>query len=143
MGIILSLYPSLIALGLMVMADMGAGPPEPALPDQQAPFLAERVNQAKEDLARRLSVETDQIDLLEARQVTWPDSSLGCPKPGMVYAQALQEGLLIRLGVAVRMYFYHSGGDQDPFLCEQTSRQVPSITPLSDEWLPPPGSKTD
>jgi len=122
----------------------GATPPgEPAISEPQDPFLSEMVAQAKQDLANRLSVELDRINLLEVREVTWPDSSLGCPQPGMAYAQAPQEGLLIRLGVDKDMYFYHSGEAQVPFLCEGTSQVVPKVTPKVDEFVPPPDSEID
>jgi hypothetical protein len=101
------------------------------------------VAKAKENLAYRLSVRMDQINLLEVREVTWPDTSLGCPQPGVAYAKAPQEGLLIRLGVDQEMYFYHSGGTQDPFLCEGTSQVVPQVTPKADEFVPPPDSEID
>jgi hypothetical protein len=96
---------------------------------------------AKADLASRLSVAVDEIKLLEVRQVTWPDTSLGCPQPGLVYSQVAQEGLLIRLSAAGRMYFYHSRGTEDPFLCEQS--QFAPQPAKEDELLPPPGSETD
>jgi len=97
---------------------------------------------AREDLAQRLSVEVDRIRVLEVRNVTWPDAGLGCPQPGMMYAQGLHEGLLIRLGVGKKMYFYHSGGTGEPFLCEQSARMVPR--PMdTEEMVPPPGSEID
>ncbi|MFQ5613013.1 MAG: hypothetical protein ACE5H9_12865 [Anaerolineae bacterium] len=102
----------------------------------------EMVAKAKEDLARRLSIGVDQISLREAREVTWPDASLGCPQPGMVYAQVLQDGLLIRLSAGGRIYFYHSGGSRDPFLCEQ-SPLVPQTPDKIDELIPPPDSEID
>jgi hypothetical protein len=99
--------------------------------------------QAKEDLAARLGIQTSAIELLEYKEVVWPDSSLGCPQPGMKYLQVPQEGVLIRLGVGREMYFYHSGGDQAPFLCEQLSQIIPSANLKSDELIPPPGSELD
>ena len=74
--------------------------------------------QAKQDLAKRLSVSTDQIDLIEVRSVTWPDGSLGCPQPGMMYTQMVVDGLLIRLRARGNIYEYHSGGSRAPFLCQ-------------------------
>ena len=44
------------------------------------------VRQAQQDLAKRLSVPVDQIELVEVRDVIWPDKGLGCPQPGMAYA---------------------------------------------------------
>jgi hypothetical protein len=78
------------------------------------------VNKAKSDLADRESVELGQIDLLEVKEVTWSDAGFGCPKPGMAYAQVPQDGLLIRLRIKERIFFYHSGGAGAPFLCERT-----------------------
>ena len=47
-----------------------------------SPGLEPLVEKAKEDLAQRLSIEMEQISLLEAKAVVWPDASLGCPQPG-------------------------------------------------------------
>jgi hypothetical protein len=102
-----------------------------------------QIEKAKEDLAKRLSIATTEINLAEVRQVTWPDASLGCPQPGMVYAQAPVDGLLIRLGVGKEMYFYHSDRIADPFLCESTSPVFPNATPKTDEFVPPPDSEID
>jgi len=115
---------------------------KPSKSRNQNSLERQMVLQAKKDLAQRLSVEADQINLLEVRQVTWPDSSLGCPQPGKVYNQEPQDGLLIRLEIGGRMYFYHSGGTLDPFFCEQTSEVVPHPT-KGDEFVPPPGSEID
>jgi hypothetical protein len=92
------------------------------------------VEPALVDLARRLKVPEDQIEVLEVEKVSWPDGSLGCPQPDVMYTQALVEGHRIVLGHGERVFLYHSGGDAPPFLCE------------SDEidggygFIPPPGS---
>lgn len=78
----------------------------------------EQVGQAKDDLARRLSIEVNRIELVEVQQVVWSDSSLGCPQPGMAYVQVQRDGLLIRLRVGEIVYNYHSGGGRTPFLCD-------------------------
>jgi hypothetical protein len=41
------------------------------------------------------------------------------------------------------MYFYHSGGSQDPFHCEETVGFVPRTAPRPDEFVPPPDSDID
>jgi hypothetical protein len=99
--------------------------PPAAISDPTDPKLKDLVNQAKDDLAERLEIPTDSIDLLEAQEVTWPDSSLGCPKPGLSYMQVLQEGARIRLRAEGRTYHYHSGADGAPFYCENPSEPVP------------------
>lgn len=74
--------------------------------------------QAVEDLARRLSLPADEVRVVVAEEVTWPDGSLGCPKKDRMYTMALVEGRRIVLEVAGRRYAYHAGGDKPPFLCE-------------------------
>jgi len=77
------------------------------------------VAQARQDLATRLNLPETNIEVVEAKAIVWPDSSLGCPQPGMMYAQVLQDGLLIVLRANQKLYEYHSGGNQPPFLCEK------------------------
>lgn len=93
------------------------------------PGLQKLVLQAREDLAGRLSIEVDQIDLVEVKAVVWPDASLGCPQPGVVYKQVPQDGALIRLRAEGRVFDYHSGGSRGPFLCERTLRIEPQAPP--------------
>ena len=100
------------------------------------PGLATLVEMAREDLAQRLSVPIDQIQVLEAKSVVWPDASLGCPKPGMSYIQVLQEGALIRLQVGPFQYEYHAGGSQSPFLCDQASPGPKTTEPADIDPLP-------
>lgn len=77
------------------------------------------------DLAGHLGVDAASITPLSAVVVVWPDGSLGCPKPGMSYTQALVDGALIELGAGGAVYRYHSGGSTKPFLCDQPLLQPP------------------
>lgn len=70
------------------------------------------------DLSARLGVSPDQVTVVSAEPVVWPDASLGCPQPDMMYAQVLQDGMRIVLSVDGKEYVYHSGETQAPFLCE-------------------------
>src|SRR5262245_20683020 len=74
------------------------------------PDLQGAVKLARDDLAGRLGVDVGQIEVVEARAVTWPDGSLGCPQPGMAYPQVLVDGLLIRLRAQGRLYAYTAAG---------------------------------
>lgn len=86
---------------------------------------ANSVKLAKADLARRLDVDVDQIQVLAVEEVVWRDSSLGCPQPGMFYTQAWIDGILIRLQVGDSFYDYHGGGDRAPFLCTSKGEVLP------------------
>lgn len=77
------------------------------------------VDAATADLADRLDVTAEEIAFVLFERVTWPDGSLGCPKPGMMYTQALVEGSRTLLTFDGVEYPYHAGRDDRPFLCEQ------------------------
>lgn len=68
------------------------------------------------DLSERLGIDASDITVVEARAVTWGDSSLGCPEPGKLYTQVLTDGWLIVLEAKGTTYEYHAGSG-DPFLC--------------------------
>ena len=59
-------------------------------------------------LARQLNSAAEEISVAEVRPVTWPDSSLGCPKPGMMYTQVLTPGYQIKLVRADKEYIMHT-----------------------------------
>ncbi len=79
--------------------------------------LDSQVSKAKVDLSVRLGVALDEIKLIQASKVTWPDGSLGCPQKGMSYTQALVPGVLIILSAGNSKYNYHSGRGGDPRYC--------------------------
>ena len=53
---------------------------EPELPiaEPTEPALKRLVTQARQDLAERLGIEAEDIELLELQELVWPDTSLGC-----------------------------------------------------------------
>lgn len=91
------------------------------------PGLDPFVEIATTDLAARLGVGDEEITAVSATLVTWPDSSMGCPLPGMEYLQVPQDGSLIELGHGSNVYRYHTGGDRvTPFLCDQPLASPPA-----------------
>lgn len=108
------------------------------------PALQPLVQQAKEDLAGRLKVPVEEIELVSIEVVVWSDTSLGCPQPGKVYLQVLQDGSWIQLIYDGQVYSYHSGGMRDLFLCEQTN-EGNSTSPKIDlsKKTPPPRDTGD
>jgi hypothetical protein len=65
---------------------------------------------AIETLAHDLGIATDLVELQSAAPVDWPDSSLGCPKEGELYAQVITPGHRISLQVDGQMFSVHTGG---------------------------------
>lgn len=74
--------------------------------------------EARRLLATRLDVDVETVQVVEETEVIWPDTSLGCPKPGMAYAQRLVNGSRIVLEAQGRSFHYHTGPGRGPFYCE-------------------------
>ncbi len=70
---------------------------------------AEAEAYAKKDLVAKLAIPADNIKVLESGEATWPDTSLGMPEPGQMYAQMLTEGFRVVLKAAGKTYEYHFG----------------------------------
>lgn len=83
------------------------------------------IDKAKEDLAQRLSTPVDQIELIQAEAVTWSNASLGCPQPGMVYAEVLTPGYLILFKSNNKEYEYHASRGTEIVYCENPNPPVP------------------
>jgi hypothetical protein len=64
--------------------------------------------QARDDLAKQLAVEKEQVTISVFRPATWPDASLGCPVEGRVYTPQLTKGFTIELTSGGKRYEYHS-----------------------------------
>ncbi|MCL1600378.1 MAG: hypothetical protein M3112_02425, partial [Actinomycetia bacterium] len=105
-------------------------PPTIGLGDND-PNLADLVALASADLMERLSVTLDDIVVVSAESVVWPDGSLGCPIPDMRYTQVQVDGAKIVLSVDGSLYNYHSGGNRGPFLCIPTKASDKGVTGLT------------
>ncbi len=70
------------------------------------------------DLTDHLGIPSDKITLKSIEEVTWPDTSLGCPEEGMMYAQVLTPGFRIEIEALGKRYVYHSGGGRT-ILCRK------------------------
>ena len=108
--------------------------PDQAPTPQSDPALQALTKQATDDLAARLGVKATQIDVVEVKEVEWPDTSLGCPQPGMMYAQVITPGYRITLDASDKRYAYHGTGDGPPELCEHPAAKNGSDpSPGSDD----------
>ncbi|MCX6081830.1 MAG: hypothetical protein NTW32_20070 [Chloroflexi bacterium] len=80
--------------------------------------LEKMVETARLDLAERISVPVSAISLLQAGPVNWSNAGLGCPDPGMVYAEVITPGYQVILRSGDKQYEYHAGKDQLPIFCK-------------------------
>lgn len=115
--------PTSTSLVVSTVAPTTAAPP---VPPSGAPTIPEttvssspssNAAAAVTDLANNLGVDPATIVVTDEHEVTWPDSSLGCPEPGMQYLQQLTNGVLLVLEVDGTRYEYHGGGGRPLFLC--------------------------
>ena len=86
-------------------------PTEEPMPD--GPLAA-----AIADLSSDTGVDPDDIQVVVNQEVTWRDGSLGCPKPGMFYTQALVDGYRIVLRAGGEEVAYHGSFGKPPFRCD-------------------------
>ena len=98
-----------------------AAPPAFAFETDELRVMAQK---AVEDLAKRLSVPAVDVVVMEAAAVNWPDSSLGCPGEGMMYAQMITPGYRVVLKVGETLYEYHAGADANAIFCEKPQPPV-------------------
>jgi len=65
------------------------------------------------------NVPREQLVIVRAEAVVWNDGSLGCPEPGMEYAQALINGYWVLIKAAEQTYDFRVGGGGSFRLCPQ------------------------
>jgi hypothetical protein len=118
--------------------------PVPEATEGALPAGAEApVNQAREDLARRLDLPSVAIRLLSVEAVKWPDVSLGCPQHRLLYPDVVTPGFLIVLEADSQTYEYHTDTNRLLVLCGDHGRPTYPVIPVDpreikdgEPWLP-------
>ena len=82
---------------------------------------ADLLDAIKNDLATRQQAPVEDIRVLRAQAVVWRDGSLGCPKPGLMYSQALVDGYWVVLRLHGKEWDYRAGSRKHFLLCERKS----------------------
>lgn len=77
----------------------------------------EMIDRVIAQAASETGVDTASIRVVGAEAVTWSDGSLGCPKPGEFYTQALVPGYRVVLDVAAEEVNYHASESGDFAAC--------------------------
>lgn len=84
------------------------------------------VQAARADAAQRSGSAAGHLALILAEHVTWADGSLGCPRPGRLYTQALVPGYRVKLQVGNEVLDYHAGERGGLVLCPPGQSQEPA-----------------
>lgn len=82
----------------------------PTVPPSDAPITGEVPPALMDAVRARLAADTgldaSGAEVKVAEEVEWPDGSLGCPEPGMMYTQAIVPGYRVVLVLDGREYDY-------------------------------------
>jgi hypothetical protein len=111
----------LIAVALLVAGCSllgGSTGPSP-VPASVPPAAQGAVDASVSALASQLGVDRDTIVVVSVEATDWPDTSLGCPAPDMMYAQVVTPGFLVVLDARGTTYQYHT---------DATGQQVATCT---------------
>jgi hypothetical protein len=71
------------------------------------------------DLSKQVGLSADQITLVSMEAQEWGDTSLGCPQPGMMYAQVITPGYLMVLEAQGQQYKYHTDQRTSVIWCKK------------------------
>jgi hypothetical protein len=93
----------------------------PNPPDLAGVFNQAIVEQAITKASENSGLPVESFQVVEASAREWPDSSLGCPQPGMMYLQVISEGYQVVLKAEGKLYDYHAGRSGQFKLCENAS----------------------
>lgn len=105
-------------------------PTRPVDPATMGAELQSVVTSAVRDLGSRVD---GDVDVMLARPETFPDGSVGCPRPGQVVTQAQVEGYRILLRQGDRVWLYTAAAGQEPGLCRSDAKDG------GFGFVPPPG----
>lgn len=89
--------------------------PQPGIPDPAKAMS----NKAATDLARRLDVDVDEVNVASVEATEWRDSSLGCPQPGQNYMMVITPGFTVVLEAQGQQYKYHTDRKAKVVFCGQ------------------------
>lgn len=102
----------------------------PPTADKSAIVPRPLTEKVKAHLASRLNINANEIRVVEALAVSWPDTSLGCPQPGLSYAQVITPGYRIVLEAKGEQYPYHTDIGEHFLLCMSSKSGPSTETPL-------------
>lgn len=97
----------------------------PQIKTTPSPELESLIEMAKKDLGQQFSIPATDITLIEAREIIWPDSSLGCPNPSSMYLQVLTPGYLIRFRALDQEIEFHADQQDTLIYCPNPSPPLP------------------
>jgi hypothetical protein len=103
------------ALAITALALSAADPSVAAEQESRSPEVPAAQEQAeqraREAVAQRLKIATEDIAVTQVEARTWSDSSMGCAKPGTAALTVITEGYAVSLQAQGRDYRVHVSGN--------------------------------
>jgi hypothetical protein len=78
------------------------------------------VDAALSDAAAHLGVGRDVLRVTQVEPHQWPDASLGCPRPGILYSQVVTPGYLVIVNGSDKQLEYHTDARARVVLCRES-----------------------
>ncbi|MFP3854869.1 MAG: hypothetical protein ACLFWD_11315 [Anaerolineales bacterium] len=100
------------------------------------PEANDLIEATRADLAARLEIQVDDIEVAYVEAMNWPDAALGCPALDVNYATVVTPGYQIELRVDDEIYEYHTDATSNFVLCQQGEPLLPVLpmeTPATAE----------
>lgn len=88
------------------------------------PISDAAVDGAVKALAKRTEVNPATIDVVSVKEQEWSDTSLGCPQPGMAYAEVITPGYLVVLRAAGKQYHVHTDKAGRAVVCDNPGKDA-------------------
>ncbi len=85
------------------------------------------INIAKAQLSKQLNLDASTFKVISTTLHTWPDSSLGCRRPGKMAAQVVTTGYIVIIATNVGIHHVHAT-DKYAVICD---RNIPLRNPRS------------
>lgn len=93
------------------------------------PELEQMTREVLADAASRTGLASETLVVERAEAVTWPDGALGCPKPGVMYTQALVAGYRVVIRAGDERLSYHANRKGYWTYCPSPSISDDTINP--------------
>ena len=79
------------------------------------------VEAARQDLARRLKVPLERVEVVSEKPMVWPDSRMGCVRVGVPMDKVTTKGSQLILIAEGQMHYYHARPGETYQYCELPS----------------------
>jgi hypothetical protein len=134
-------------------AEREAAPPPTSMPtvEEGGSEAGEAMLEGLLAVIRRLvavqqALSEDEITVERVEAVEWPDASLGCPQPGMMYAQVVTPGYLVELEAEGETITVHTDTGRQVVICGDDGQPILPAIPIDPDevldgkpWIPVDG----